>query len=214
MELSLPSSSAASAPPGPMKALEYAPVGPAPLPPDAASQLHEASAAAASSAEAGEAVSLRRLLGETSAPEPLHLRCLPDLSWDDRIMGFLGCFVIGLTVSLTSMFSFVDLIAGNPGPFAWKYSMGNILALFSSAFLVGPRTQVQKMSSPVRLVATLVYLSSVVMTLVASVGLHSDWLTLACIVAQFCALAWYCASYIPFGRTLIKRCVGRYCLPV
>lgn len=201
--------------PTPMKPMAYHAAGTEPLPPDV-DALHEAVAAAAdtSSTAAAESYSLRRLLGESSAPEPLHLRYLPKLSWDDRLMGFAGCFVIGLTISLTSMFSFTQLLLGDPAPFAWKLSIGNLLAIASSSFLAGPKSQCEKMTSPVRLGATAVYLGSIVFTLVAALGLHRWYVTLLSIVAQFAALAWYCASYIPFGRALIKRVVGKTCCPV
>ena len=140
--------------------------------------------------------------------------CCPSLSWEDRVLGFCGCFAIGFTLSLTSVLSFPLLLAGDPSPFAWKYSVGNVLSLASSAFLVGPRAQCEQMASPVRLGATAVYLASIGFTVWAALVFRSDWLTLAAIVLQFCALAWYCASYIPFGRACITKCVGRACCPV
>lgn len=131
------------------------------------------------------------------------------LTWEDRVMGFAGCFVIGLALSLSSMLSFTQLLLGHPAPFAWKLSTGAILSLASSSFLTGPREQWRKMTSPIRVGATVAYCASIVANLLAALFLHNIVLTLITIIVQYCALAWYCASYIPFGRDLLRRCVGR-----
>ena len=148
------------------------------------------------------------LLGEAKQ-EPLHLRFCPSLSWEDRVMGFLGCYVIGISLSISSMMSYPALLTGHPGPFAWKYSAGNVLGLVSTSFLVGPRTQLKNMMAPVRLGATVVYLSSILVTLVSAIVLRLTLPTLLAMLIQFCALLWYCASYIPFGRQCLRGCIGR-----
>ena len=148
------------------------------------------------------------LLGEAKQ-EPLHVRFCPSLSWEDRVMGFLGCYVIGISLSISSMMSYPALLTGHPGPFAWKYSAGNVLGLVSTSFLVGPKTQLKNMMAPVRLGATVVYLSSIVVTLVSAIVFRLTVLTLLAMIIQFCALLWYCASYIPFGRHCLRSCIGR-----
>ena len=129
-------------------------------------------------------------------------------------MGFLGCFAIGLALSLSSMLSFPQLLLGDPSPFAWKYSVGNVLSLISSAFLVGPSAQLEQMASPVRIGATAAYVVSIGFTVFAALGLRQPLVTLVAMLTQFAALAWYCASYIPFGRLFIQKCVARVCCPV
>lgn len=131
------------------------------------------------------------------------------LTWEDRVMGFAGCFVIGLALSLSSMLSFTQLLLGHPAPFAWKLSTGAILSLASSSFLIGPREQWRKMTSSIRVGATVAYCASIAANLLAALFLHNILLTLFTIIVQYCALAWYCASYIPFGRELLRRCIGR-----
>jgi hypothetical protein len=148
------------------------------------------------------------LLGEAKQ-EPLHLWICPTLSWEDRVMGFVGCYIIGTALSVSSMISFPALVAGHPAPFAWKYSAGNALGLLSTSFLVGPKTQLRSMMSPIRLGTTAVYLTSIVVTLFCAIILHIAALTLVAMVVQLCALLWYCASYIPFGRQLLRGCLGK-----
>merc|ERR1712129_79351 len=94
--------------------------------------------------------------------------CCPELSWEERLMGFMGCFVIGCALSISSMFSFKQLLLGYPTQFAIKLALGNVLSISSAMFLAGPRTQLQKMSDPSRVCATLMYLGSIVFSLVAA----------------------------------------------
>ena len=151
---------------------------------------------------------------DTADKRPIHLRCSPALTWETRTMGFVSCFAIGTALSLSSVFSFPLLLAGDPTPFAWKYSVGNVVLLASSTFLVGPQQQWEQMASPVRIGASLAYVVSIIVTVFAALVLEFALLTVVAMVIQFCALAWYCASYIPFGRDLIRRCVGRYCCTI
>ena len=46
---------------------------------------------------------------------------------------------IGLLVTIVSFFQFSKLIGGNPSPFAICYTVGNILSLGATMFLVGKR---------------------------------------------------------------------------
>lgn len=148
------------------------------------------------------------LLGDAKQ-EPLHIRCLPTLDWEDRVMGFLGCYAIGFALSVTSIWSFPQLLAGHPGPFAWKYALGGLLGIASTTFLVGPRAQMRSMAAPVRAGATAVYLGSIAATLFSAAVLRVAPVTLAAMVLQFVALAYYSASYIPFGRHLLTKCLGK-----
>lgn len=164
---------------------------------------------------ASESAAARLLLGADAADgRPLHLRCFPTCDWETRVMGFLSCFAIGLALSLSSLFSFPLILVGDPGPFAWKYSIGNLVSLASSVFLVGLRTQCELMASPVRIGASAAYVLSIAVTIIAALMLENALITIIAMLIQFCALAWYCASFIPFGRSMIRKCVGRYCCAV
>eukprot|EP00962_Isochrysis_galbana_P013625 scaffold3860_cov114-Isochrysis_galbana.AAC.7 len=44
----------------------------------------------------------------------------PNLSFKQRLYAFCFCFCVSLAISVTSMFSMAQLIAGNPAPFAVK----------------------------------------------------------------------------------------------
>ena len=163
----------------------------------------------------GESRAAKLLLGENPVRDSsFSVRCCPVLSWETRVMGFLSCFAIGVALSLSSLLTFPMLLAGDPTPFAWKYSVGNVLSLASSTLIVGPHQQWEQMASPVRVGASAVYVLSIVMTVAAALMLHNTILTLAAMLVQTGALGWYCASYIPFGRTFIRMSVQRICCPV
>jgi hypothetical protein len=58
-----------------------------------------------------------------------------------------------------------------------------------------------------RFVATLVYLGAMVMTLVSACYFQSFGMTLVFLGVQWCALVWYCLSYIPYGRQMVGGCL-------
>lgn len=120
--------------------------------------------------------------------------------------GFVICFSAGILLSLSSMFSFTKLILGYPRDFAIKYTIGNILAICSTGFLVGPGRQLRNMTAANRWIAALMYLVAMIMTLVSAFKIQIAVVTVLFIALQFCAMVWYCLSYIPFGRQMLAKC--------
>jgi hypothetical protein len=74
----------------------------------------------------------------------------PTLTYQQRLIGCFSCIAIGFLLSLGSTFRLMQLIRGDPEPFAVMYTIGNILGLSSSCFLFGPWSQFKKMFAPVR----------------------------------------------------------------
>jgi len=135
------------------------------------------------------------------------------LTRKQRLYGFLGCFCIGWLLSFLSLFTIAGLVTGNPRPFAILYTLGNILALASLGSLWGPMSQLKGMFKPIRAVATLVYLLCIAATLYVAFGYNgSDGskviLIVICLFCQFCAMVWYALSYIPYGRAILRKCLG------
>ena len=112
-----------------------------------------------------------------------------------------------MLLSLFSMMSFTKVLLGNPIPFATKYTIGNMLSLGATTFLVGPANQCADMLAPQRRAASLLYFATLAGTLAAAVVKMAP-LVLLCIVLQFAALTWYTLSYIPFGQSAAKK-LGR-----
>ncbi|KAI8617885.1 Got1/Sft2-like family-domain-containing protein [Chytriomyces sp. MP71] len=127
------------------------------------------------------------------------------LTATQRFYGFGICFGVGFLLSILST---LLLSTGNIGGFAVMYTFGNVVSVLSTGFLIGFLSQLKKMFDPSRLVAALIFIGSMIATLVVAFTLHSFILTLICCIVQWLALFWYSASYIPFARDLIKKCLG------
>uniref|UniRef100_A0A915PQV3 Vesicle transport protein n=1 Tax=Setaria digitata TaxID=48799 RepID=A0A915PQV3_9BILA len=119
------------------------------------------------------------------------------LSWDLRVQCFLGCLCLSVICSL----------AGSALLFTWKVtgftvmvSLGSILSLFGTCFLMGPLKQLQKMFEQGRFLASLIYLLSIVFTLLAGLVFSNPPLALVFVIGQYLAMAWYSLTYVPFGR--------------
>lgn len=139
----------------------------------------------------------------------------PSMTFKQRCYGFGIAFVIGCLLSFGSVIYFHQLLAGRPAPFAINYTLGNLIALSSTCFLMGPKTQLKRMASPTRWLCALVYVCAMAATLVCALLLPSITdlpqgvlaaLVLGCLVVQFLAMFWYALSYIPYGRRMFKAC--------
>lgn len=144
---------------------------------------------------------------EKSELEKFQEEICPSLSYEQRLYGFIGCFVTGWIISLLSCFALVH-IKDQPGKFAVLYTFGNVVALCSTCFLWGPCSQLKSMMKSHRLIASILYLVSMVATLVCAFTGQKVILIVLCIFVQFFALLWYCLSYIPYARQMVKACIG------
>ncbi|KAB0405942.1 hypothetical protein E2I00_012949, partial [Balaenoptera physalus] len=98
------------------------------------------------------------------------------LSFNTRLKWFAMCFVSGVFFSILG--TGLLWLPGGIKLFAVFYTLGNIAALASTCFLMGPVKQLKKMFETTRLLATIVMLSS----------------------ALFASLQSYSLSYIPYAR--------------
>lgn len=129
----------------------------------------------------------------------------PSLSYQQRIMGFGICLALAFFVSVMS---FVVLFQQDYVTFGVTNTIANIIALLSSLFLAGPVKQIKKMFEETRLIATIVYLLSMIATFVIALALKIAWLTIISVLIQYLAMTWYGLSYIPFARNAIKKLMG------
>ncbi|ORZ09051.1 Got1/Sft2-like family-domain-containing protein [Lobosporangium transversale] len=128
-----------------------------------------------------------------------------NLNRTQRLYGFGICFVAGFLISILSTLS---LGTGQLALFAVFFTLGNIVSLLSTTFLIGPSKQFKTMFAPVRMVASIVFLSLIVITLIVAFTLKAALLCLILCIVQFLALFWYSASYIPYGRAAIRKVAG------
>ena len=105
-----------------------------------------------------------------------------------------------------------------PVPFVTIATLGNVISLCGSCFLMGPTSQSKKMFHPSRRIATILYLSSLILTLVVAFALlgwkGQSLLLVVLMICQYVAIAWYCMSYVPFARQLATRLCSRLCSEV
>lgn len=97
------------------------------------------------------------------------------------------------------------LVFFHPIKFGITFTFGNLLALGSTAFLIGPKRQVSMMLDPVRIYATAIYLASMIIALFCAFYVRNKLLTLLAIMLEFGALIWYSLSYIPFARSMVSK---------
>ncbi|THG01553.1 hypothetical protein TEA_023888 [Camellia sinensis var. sinensis] len=103
----------------------------------------------------------------------------------------------------TSLFESLIVFA-KPIKFAVLFTFGNMLAVGSTAFIIGPGQQMRMMLDPVRIYATAIYVGCVVLALICALVIRSKVLTILAIISEICALIWYSLSYIPFARRLVS----------
>lgn len=116
------------------------------------------------------------------------------------VSGFVG----GLAISLLGA---ILLFLGATGAFATLFAVGGIISLIGTGFLIGFKTQLEKMFKPVRIVATVLMLASIIMTFVSAFVLPTI-LCIIFVIIQYLAYLWYSLSYIPYARTMVKNMVG------
>ncbi|XP_010521642.1 PREDICTED: vesicle transport protein SFT2B [Tarenaya hassleriana] len=130
--------------------------------------------------------------------EDLNRNC--SLTTKQRFYGFAICLSAGLTCTLLSM-----LVFFNPIKFGITFTLGNLMALGSTAFLIGPQRQVSMMLDPARIYATALYLASIIVALFCALYVRNKLLTLLAIILEFSGLIWYSLSYIPFARAMVSK---------
>ena len=133
----------------------------------------------------------------------------PTLSLKERLIGFGICFLLGSIFQFLSMGSLGGLLLGHANKFAFLYTCGNIITIFGTFFLIGPARQFKLMTDPIRKNATIIFISSLIMTLVSVYCFHSRFLTIIFVLSQFCSYIWYILSYIPYGRDCLKTIISR-----
>lgn len=145
----------------------------------------------------GGITSIRRMMGDESVDledppqQPTlgeEVNQIMNLSMFQRLTLFLMCFGTGVVLIFIS-FSFLPLIVLVPHKFAASFTMGNILCIMSSWFIVGPSAQLQTMFHPARAVAAAVYVGSLLFVLLAAFfgGKLRYILVLAGVIAEVAA---------------------------
>lgn len=127
----------------------------------------------------------------------------PSLTFKERLMGCFICIIFGYFLSFGSFFRFNALLLGNPVPFVTTATLGNVISLTGSCFLTGPNRQMKNMLKETRRVASIAYISSLILTLLVAFApqpiqqilpSHGRGLILILLmIIQYFAVGWYCA---------------------
>ncbi|KAI1887229.1 hypothetical protein AGOR_G00204050 [Albula goreensis] len=126
------------------------------------------------------------------------------LSYSTRIKFFIICFASGILCSILG--TALLFLPKGMQLFAVFYTLGNISALLSTCFLMGPMKQLKRMFEPTRLLATCVMLLCLILTLCSVFWWHKKGLAIIFCILQFLAMSWYSISYIPFARDAVMKC--------
>ncbi|XP_043925452.1 vesicle transport protein SFT2A isoform X1 [Protopterus annectens] len=148
---------------------------------------------------------LRRVLnGQEDEEQGLTSQVLDgtSLSFGTRLKWFAICFVSGILCSILG----TALLWINVKLFAVFYTLGNLAALASTCFLMGPVKQLKRMFEPTRLIATIVVILCLILTLCAALWWGKKGLAVLFCILQFLAMTWYSLSYIPFARDAVMKC--------
>lgn len=151
---------------------------------------------------------LRRVLSGQEDNEELGLTAqvldASTLSYSTRVKWFAICFAGGILCSILG--SALLFLPGGIKLFAVFYTIGNIAALASTCFLMGPLKQLKRMFEPTRLIATIVMLLCLALTLCSVFWWQKKGLAIIFCILQFLAMTWYSISYIPFARDAVIKC--------
>lgn len=132
--------------------------------------------------------------------------CCPNLTFQQRVYGCIGCFGVGVFIQ---MLSFLSWSSGHIPQWAVMYTLGNFVSLLSSGFLFGPKRQCRNMTRARRRVAAGIYLGAMLLTLIGGFMRWPFIILIFLVFVQWCAMIWYIASYIPYGQKMITSCLGR-----
>jgi hypothetical protein len=158
--------------------------------------------------EDDESRAQRRLEDGDGPSCPDWCNLLPSLSFRERLLGCATCMICGYLLGLGSFMRMKDLLVGNPIPLVVNVTLGNIIALCGTCFLTGPQEQLRRMFHETRRIASVAYLGCLAVTLLLLILPHyrgKGFMLFLLMIFQYVAITWYCLTYIPFARDILKR---------
>ncbi|KAG2149358.1 SFT2-domain-containing protein [Suillus clintonianus] len=126
------------------------------------------------------------------------------LTRTQRLYGFVGCLIIGFALSILGS---ILLFLGQLGSFAVLYTIGIMVSLVGTGFVIGFASQFKLMFKPVRIIATVVFLGSVGLVFVGAFVLKNEVLCIIFVIIEYLAYTWYNLSYIPYARSAVLKLV-------
>ncbi|KAG2152831.1 Got1/Sft2-like family-domain-containing protein [Suillus clintonianus] len=125
------------------------------------------------------------------------------LSRWERLLGFGAC-LLGAAVCFFVAFITLPMLPINPAKFALSFSLGSLLVMFGFSVLIGPLNHAKHLISKERLPFTLVYFSSLGLTLYFSISVQSYLGSLLAGIVQVVSLVAYVLAYFPGGTQTLR----------
>ncbi|EEQ38245.1 putative transport protein [Clavispora lusitaniae] len=132
-------------------------------------------------------------------PEPGYF----ELSRWDRMLIFGLTFAGSACCYLICIFLF-PVLTLKPSKFALLWSLGSIFFLVSFGVLQGFKPYMVHLFSSTRIIFTIVFVTSIIMTLISSLSLRSALLSIIFAVIQLLSAIWYTVSYFPMGQQTLN----------
>ncbi|CCF53066.1 hypothetical protein NDA18_003128 [Ustilago nuda] len=129
-----------------------------------------------------------------------------ELTRQQRMIGFVACTLGGFVLSILGT---VLLVTGSISVFVVLYTVGVLVALTGTGFLIGFMKQFQQMFKPVRIAFTLVMIVAFIMVWVSVFAIDSTILAVIFVIVLYVAFLLYSLSYIPFVIDFIKRMLSK-----
>lgn len=126
-----------------------------------------------------------------------------ELSQWDRMLIFGLTFAGSVSCYMICIFLF-PVLSLKPRKFALLWSLGSIFFLVSFGVLQGFKPYVTHLFSSTRIVFSIIFITSIIMTLISSLSLRSTLLSIVFAVVQLISAVWYTVSYFPMGQQTLN----------
>ncbi|KAK6458800.1 Got1/Sft2-like family-domain-containing protein [Scheffersomyces xylosifermentans] len=126
-----------------------------------------------------------------------------ELSKWDRMLIFALTFAGSVCCYLICIFLF-PVLTLKPRKFAILWSLGSIFFIVSFGVLQGFKAYMEHLFSSTRLLFTITFVTSIILTLISALSLKSVLLSIIFSAIQLVSALWYTVSYFPMGRQTLN----------
>ena len=126
-----------------------------------------------------------------------------ELSRWDRMLIFALTFAGSMCCYLICIFLF-PVLSLKPRKFAILWSLGSIFFIVSFGVLQGLQAYMTHLFLSTRILFTVTFVTSIILTLVSSLSLKSTLLSIIFAIIQLISVIWYTVSYFPMGQQTLN----------
>ena len=133
-----------------------------------------------------------------SCKDKLANKIIEKVEVERNITVFLSLLVLGCFLICISLF-LLPLIITSPSKFSMCFGLGSIIILISFLFYHGTKNYVMKLFDKKRFIITILFLCSIILGLIFSLGKHY-FISLLCSLFQLVSLILFILTFIPGGK--------------